>query len=173
MYCVALTSKFNSLSCCTCPTHTHPPYLHHDFSPPDDAVVDTMHCFESPPGGLMATVTGHQPEGVVIWDADAPCEQQEEQDDLSVTSSRTTMAYIHYAGVGDVIPMTAGAGPVLHTYRAAFFDALPVPEGASGCHPFHIMFQDYCKTEWRVARYGATCDIENILSDRSVGGQRL
>ena len=136
-----------------------------------------MTCFESPPDGLIATVTGDQPEGVVIWDADAPCEPDDNDDnndnneDGATSSSK--MAYIHYAGIGDVIPMTAGAGPaVLHTYRAAFFDALPVPQGASGCHPFQILFQDYCKTEWRVARYGATCDIENILSDRSEGDGR-
>lgn len=38
------------------------------------------------------------------------------------------------------VPMTAGAGPEVHTYMAGWFEnELPVPQGATGCHPLMIV----------------------------------
>lgn len=117
--------------------------------PSDNQVVNSLKCFDSPPYGISARVTGNFPEGVVIWDSDAPCGEGK--------------AYIHYAGSGNVKTMTAGAGPLMHTYRAAFFDELPVMQGAVGCAEFRVKFSSYCKTEWQVARHGTSCaDVEGF-----------
>lgn len=78
-------------------------------------------------GGKGATVEAKK---IVVWDADAPC-----GDGLS---------YIHYAPTaGAFMPMTAGAGPGVHTYRAAAIESYndygaltgrcaPTPVGGTG-----------------------------------------
>eukprot|EP00401_Gymnodinium_catenatum_P081302 CAMPEP_0117460932 /NCGR_PEP_ID=MMETSP0784-20121206/2262_1 /TAXON_ID=39447 /ORGANISM="" /LENGTH=129 /DNA_ID=CAMNT_0005254619 /DNA_START=33 /DNA_END=422 /DNA_ORIENTATION=- len=60
-------------------------------------------CFEAKtPDGVIAEVSG---TNVVVYDPDAPCEGG---------------SYIHYAGK-EFKPMSAGVGPLVHTYRAGVF----------------------------------------------------
>merc|ERR1719240_1076571 len=69
-----------------------------------DKVVAAGKCFETEGSeGITAAVSG---TNVVVYDPDAPCPGGG--------------SYIHYAGRG-FKPMTAGAGPTVHTYHAGIF----------------------------------------------------
>eukprot|EP00928_Gymnodinium_smaydae_P050789 TRINITY_DN34350_c0_g1_i1.p1 TRINITY_DN34350_c0_g1~~TRINITY_DN34350_c0_g1_i1.p1 ORF type:complete len:139 (-),score=8.00 TRINITY_DN34350_c0_g1_i1:144-560(-) len=60
-------------------------------------------CFTTTGDGLTARVSG---TNVVVYDPDAPCPGGG--------------SYIHYAG-REFAPMTAGEGPLVHTYHAGIF----------------------------------------------------
>lgn len=69
-----------------------------------DGVDVAGKCFNSETStGIVADVTG---DNVVVYDPDAPCPGGG--------------SYIHYAG-RNFMPMTAGAGPLVHTYHAGTF----------------------------------------------------
>ena len=125
----------------------HPNSTHHIYSFPDKVTVDDGTCFESlSPLGISAIVSGEYFENVMIWDEDAPCP--------------TGQVYVHFAGDYDGVfgaNMTAGAGYKIHTYRAAIFDVLPVPQGVAGCYRADLNVANYCVTTWKVARYGTDC----------------
>mmetsp|Transcript_17420 Transcript_17420/g.33070 ORF Transcript_17420/g.33070 Transcript_17420/m.33070 type:complete len:180 (+) Transcript_17420:116-655(+) len=112
-------------------------------------------CFESPSDGILATVIpGSEREKpsteIVIWDTDTPCDNKEE-------------LYIHFAGEPDGVmrlAMAADVGEsVVHTYKAALFDSLPVPEGTTGCFRLKMGCKMMGRTmEWKVARHDVSCD---------------
>jgi len=112
-------------------------------------------CFESPSDGLLATVIP-SPEHenpsteILIWDTDTHCDNKDE-------------LYIHFAGEPDGImrlAMAAGAGEsVVHRYKAALFDSLPVPNGTTGCYRVKMGCKMMGRAmEWKVARHDASCD---------------
>lgn len=68
-------------------------------------------CFETEENGKIAQIGTSI---VIVWDPDAPC--------------GAGKSYIHGAGMGDFAPMTAGAGPLKHTYYAATFEDTKVVE---------------------------------------------
>jgi len=84
---------------------------------------------------------------LLVWDTEAPCGGDR--------------MYIHYAGEADGVtkaPMTAGAGALVHTYMAGYFETLPVPAGTTGCYAATIdMHQCSHAKEWQVARHGTPC----------------
>lgn len=98
-------------------------------------------------------MSGSEADAIVIWDKDAPCPNGG--------------SYIHYAANGNVEnvePMTAGAGAVVHTYRAAIFKkGLPLPAGTTSCNAFDTLEQPVamddlaCLQSWQVARFGNLC----------------
>merc|ERR1712039_754052 len=74
-----------------------------------DGVAARDKCFTaSNRNGLMAEISGSD---VVVYDPDAPCPNGG--------------SFIHFAG-REFVPMTAGAGPFVHTYHAGIF---PAPMG--------------------------------------------
>lgn len=109
---------------------------------------DGTECFESPEQGVKAFVSGSEVDPIVVWDPDAPCPGSD-------------ASYIHYTAKGSVAsfePMTAGAGSLVHTYKAAVFQSLPLDEGTSGCvQNFSPTTGLTCLKTWQVARYGSTC----------------
>eukprot|EP00930_Biecheleria_cincta_P006364 TRINITY_DN107364_c0_g1_i1.p1 TRINITY_DN107364_c0_g1~~TRINITY_DN107364_c0_g1_i1.p1 ORF type:complete len:182 (-),score=37.08 TRINITY_DN107364_c0_g1_i1:164-709(-) len=74
----------------------------------DGTEVKDEKCFEAKSSdGLVAEISsvGLNAEKTVVYDADASCGERG--------------AYIHYAGgEGGFKPMTAGSGPLIHTYHA-------------------------------------------------------
>jgi hypothetical protein len=141
-------------------------------------------CFQSPDeNGLDATVivTGASSAEnvvVVVWDPDAPCGVSPGvQDD-----SGRNCDYLHYVHATSMSAptfekMTAGAGPLVHSYSAAYFVdnggngdmgdgwKLP-PEGTTGC--YYKDKDDWngckvaavaaaCEKTWKVARFGNEC----------------
>ncbi|CAB9526609.1 expressed unknown protein [Seminavis robusta] len=111
---------------------------------------DNTECFKSPGNGLPALVSGSEADPIVVWDPDAPCGGEHG-------------SYIHYAGMGSMKnfePMTAGAGDVVHTYRAAVFGkGLPLAEETTGCVQFDTTSVGplKCQKSWKVARFGSSC----------------
>lgn len=119
---------------------------------------DGSECFEPDSrSGIVADVSSGDDDldDLLVWDEDAPCGG----DDRS---------YVHYSGPSRGFgAMTAGAGDLVHTYRAAvFFDGLPVPPGTAGCYAFSTRssrggddeYAHYgCLATWEVARYGTPC----------------
>jgi hypothetical protein len=85
-------------------------------------------------------------KNVIVWDPDAPCGTQK--------------AYIHFSG-GDrnqFAPMTAGAGKLVHSYRAAYFaEPFPLSRGVTGCHDISNFKSPQHEVLWKVARYGSSC----------------
>ena len=132
----------------------------------DGKEVQNGDCIESCPQGVSAKLVWEQ-EGntdlsrLLVWDADAPCSENDNDND-----NDENQVYIHFAGgqaTSDLedttTPMTASAGNTIHTYRAAWFDTLPVPTGTTGCHPLSVDTVQGCHhmKEWKVARYETSC----------------
>lgn len=114
-------------------------------------------CYEAGEGGATLRVTGHCYEGrsfdedrcaqshVVVWD---------DEEGICKPGHK----YVHYVFHELARPMTAGAGKLIHTMKACFFDVVPV--NATGCQPFSG--GRACRSgipilEWRVARAGYSC----------------
>ena len=111
----------------------------------------------------MAFVSGSEVDPIVVWDPDAPCPNGG--------------SYIHYAANGSVenfAPMTAGAGPLVHTYKAAVFTTLPLAEGTVGCQSLDTaeapVTDVTCLQSWQVARFGSACPPRSTSSSTSSGG---
>lgn len=111
---------------------------------------DGNECFEARTEyGVIGQVAGSEVDAIVVWDTEAPC--------------GSDGSYVHYAadGLVDVFePMTAGAGPLVHTYVAAMFPnkILPLPENTTGCYSFDSSLASRkCIKQWDVARYGSHC----------------
>jgi len=118
---------------------------------------DGSECFESLSDfGVRAQISARDVTSpnalaeVMVWDEDAPC-------------GGDGQSYIHYSGDDSIFHgMTAGAGELLHTYKAGVFeDGLPVPQGTIGCYDFttkgYDEFQPICLQTWKVARFGSSC----------------
>lgn len=131
----------------------------------DGKDVDDGECIESPPQGVSAKLVWKKDDDgepsvtdtsrLLVWDTEAPCDTANHE------------VYVHFAGgqtaaEGDdttTSPMTAGAGTEIHTYRAAWFDVLPVPVGTTGCHSLSPKKVQGCHhmKEWKVARHQSSC----------------
>ena len=121
----------------------------------DGKDVDDGTCFESPNSeGVLATIVTSSPQTmseILIWDTETKCQNENE-------------SYIHFAGEPTGVmrlAMTADLGDEneVHTYQAALFDKLPVPEGTTGCYAV----RKGCKMmgagmKWRIARHEASCE---------------
>lgn len=112
---------------------------------------DGNECFEAPTEyGVIGQVAGSEVDAIVVWDTEAPC-------------GGDGSYYVHYAadGLVDVFePMTAGTGPLVHTYVAVMFPntILPLPENTTGCYSFDSSLASRkCIKQWDVARYGSHC----------------
>jgi len=119
----------------------------------DEAAVQDGDCYESSsPQGVSAMVSGEYFEDVVIWDSDFPC---------PVKNHLFILFAGDYDGVLGAKMGSAEAGNTdnyIHTYRAAIFEILPVPQGVAGCFPVDWKKHHYCQTTWRVAQYGTECN---------------
>lgn len=126
-------------------------------------------CIESPLDGVVASLSWNDQseqassmKRLLVWDTEAPCGDDD-------------MVYVHFAGDEDgrtitnkQAPMTAGAGPKIHTYMAGWFDQLPVPAGSTGCQMMnvektedgHMKGCDHTK-KWKVARHSTPCPEES------------
>ena len=121
---------------------------------------DGSECFESDStSGIVADVSAVSDDDldhIMVWDEDAPCKGSD-------------WSYIHYSGPSsEFAGMTAGAGDMIHTYKAAYFyGGLPVPAGTRKCYPWSTNhdanFYQYtdmrytCLKKWKVARFGSSC----------------
>ena len=97
---------------------------------------------------------------VVVWDKSTSelCEQ------AGVSGGM----YIHFAGSGAALPMTAGAGDEIHTYEAAYFETLPV--NGTVCQPFSgegYLGEPAPHLTWNVARGGSWCPPAAAWEERS------
>jgi hypothetical protein len=113
---------------------------------------------------------------VVVWDPDAPCGASPGVQDDGSGRNSDYLHFVHYASSSSSTfeKMTAGAGPLVHSYSAAYFVdnhdgdmgdgwKLP-PEGTTGCY-----YKDdwngsevaaaaaTCQKTWKVARFGNEC----------------
>ena len=116
----------------------------------DGAPVQLGKCYDGQTGERPMTfeVTGNEGH-VVVWDksTSALCEEAGVSGGL----------YIHFAGSGAALPMTAGAGEDIHSYEAAYFETLPV--NGTVCQPFsgEGSLRDAPHRSWSVARGGTWC----------------
>lgn len=98
-------------------------------------------------GTATILVTGPEAERVVVWDTETGI----------CPSGELYIQYVNGSGSAD---MTAGAGPVVHSYMACVFDNVPV--SGTGCQPFigggcRFALDDCSTHEWMVAREGSSC----------------
>merc|ERR1719162_363367 len=74
-------------------------------------------CFQTDAGGLAPGDDDTNMSHMIVYDPDAPCDPEG--------------SYIHFTPTNDWAPMTAGKGPLTHTYIAANFDDATVQAYAS------------------------------------------
>ena len=105
-------------------------------------------CYSGP--ATISNVSGTAADKVVVWDSETGiCDEGQ--------------LYIHQVGSGAGaagLEMTAGAGPIVHLYKACAFDTLPV--SGTGCQTFsgdgcRVNLGDCADSEWKVGRDGSSC----------------
>ena len=113
----------------------------------DGKDIQEGECVASPPEGLVTKIEWKDHDNsqaalsrLVVWDTQAPCELPGE-------------VYIHLAGQENGILSTPLGTNDIHTYRAALFDQMPVPVGATGCHSMPDNMPCHHVKTWKMARH--------------------
>lgn len=128
-------------------------------------------CHQAPASGVTIKVSSpadsRGAENVVLWD----------EDDEVCGGGKF---YVHYVHGQPAVPLkAAGGSSAIHSYKAAFYD--PVPVSRTGCQSFQVVGVDSTRVDgqdsskgysdaasqprWQVAGSGASCPTGDASAD--------